>query len=116
MCFQLMKRLNGGLVRSLHSKDSLLSEARELALELTQQSAPVSIALIRHMMWQMLGADHPADAHRIDSKAMAFTGGGADAREGIDSFLQKRPAQFKSRVSEDMPDFYPWAPPQTFAE
>ena len=97
-----------GLLRSLHEPDALLGAARELAREFVEQGSAVSIALIRQMMWRMLGASHPIDAHELDTAGMAALGTSADAREGISAFLEKRQANFTDRVSTDMPDFYPW--------
>ena len=64
--------------------------------------------MIRQMMWKMLGADHPMEAHKIDSRGVYFTGKSADAAEGVQSFLEKRPAEFPGKVSTDMPEFFPW--------
>lgn len=100
--------LSGGLVSEVLAEDRLLPRARELAREIVENTSPVSIALSRQLMWKMLGAKHPMEAHRIDSKAMQFMGSGPDAREGIESFLEKRPPRFSLKVSEDLPDFYPW--------
>ncbi len=66
------------------------------------------------MMWRMLGADHPMEAHKIDSRGVYATGQGADAREGVMSFLEKRPAEYSLKVSQDMPDFFPWWPERTY--
>ena len=82
--------------------------ARALAREMAEGTSPVSVALSRQMLWRMLGAPHPMDAHRIDSRGIAARGASADAREGVESFLEKRPASFPLRVSDGMPDFYPW--------
>jgi enoyl-CoA hydratase/carnithine racemase len=98
--------LDGGLVQSLHPSDELLSAARSLAHELVDQSAPVSVALTRQMMWRMLGAAHPMEAHRCDSRAVYARGRQADAKEGIAAFLEKRPAVFTDRVSMDLPDVW----------
>ncbi len=100
--------LNGGLVRSVHAADDLLPAARSLALELTSDSAPVSVALTRRMLWGMLGAGHPMDAHRLDSRAVWLRGGGADAKEGVMSFLEKRDAVFTDRVSDEWPRVDGW--------
>lgn len=98
----------GGLVSEVLSDDALLPRARELAREIVDNTSPVSIAISRQLMWKMLGADHPMQAHRIDSKAIHFMGSGPDAREGVESFLEKRAPHFSLKVSEDLPDFYPW--------
>ena len=98
----------GGLVSRVVAPEALMPAARELALEIARHTSAVSVALSRHMLWKMLGADHPMEAHRLDSKAMAWTGRSADAYEGISAFLEKRPARFPLRPSADMPPFFPW--------
>lgn len=100
--------LKGGLVRSIHEPADLITAARALAHELTSDSAPVSVALTRQMMWRMLGAAHPMEAHKLDSRAIWSRGAGGDAKEGVSSFLEKRPASYPDRVSADMPHFSPW--------
>ena len=106
--FGAEEALAGGLVRSLHEPDELMVAARALATEIVTNAAPVSVALSRMMLWRMLGADHPMEAHRIDSRAVNATGRGADAREGIAAFFEKRPAEWTMRPSLDMPPFVPW--------
>lgn len=104
--------LDGGLVRSVHPAGELLEAAYALAQEIARNSAPVSVALARRMLWRMLGAEHPMRAHRVDSRAMFIRGQSADAREGISAFLEKRPAEFPDRVSVALPDVFPgWSPP-----
>ena len=98
----------GGLVSRVLEPDALLPAARALAREIADNTSAVSVALIRQMLWRMLGADHPREAHRLDSLGMWHTGRSADAREGITSFLEKRPPRFTGRPSKDMPPFYPW--------
>lgn len=98
----------GGLVRSVHAPGDLLEAANSIAREIADNTAPVSIALTRQMMWRMAGADHPMQAHRIDSRAIAARSSSGDAAEGVASFLEKRPPAFSDRVSRDMPGFYPW--------
>jgi enoyl-CoA hydratase/carnithine racemase len=106
--FPAEEALAGGLVRSIHPPDELLPAARALAREMAEGTSPVSVALSRQMLWRMLGASHPMDAHRVDSRGIADRGSSPDAREGVESFLEKRPASFPLRVSDGMPDFYPW--------
>jgi enoyl-CoA hydratase/carnithine racemase len=106
--FRSEEALEAGLLRSVHAPDELLPAARALAKEFIDNASAVSIALIRQMMWRMLSAPHPIDAHELDTVALAQLGKSADAKEGITAFLQKRPAQFTDRVSKDMPTFYPW--------
>jgi enoyl-CoA hydratase/carnithine racemase len=100
--------LAGGLVRSVHPKDELLGVARSIAREIADNTSAISVTLIRHMMWRMLGADHPMRAHQLDSRGVYYTGRSADAKEGVEAFLEKRPAHFPGRVSSDMPEFFPW--------
>ena len=94
----------GRLVRSVHPADELLPAAHALAREIADNAAPVSVALGRRLLWSMLGASHPMDAHRADSRAMTARGQSADAREGVAAFLEKRPARFPDRVSAGLPD------------
>jgi enoyl-CoA hydratase/carnithine racemase len=105
--------LRCGLVRSVHPADELLTAARALALEIADNTAPVAVALARHMMWRMLGADHPMDAHRVDSRGIQLRGRSKDVAEGVASFLEKRPANFPEKVSTDIPDIFPdWQEPR----
>ncbi len=104
--------LAGRLVSRVVAPDALLPTARALAREIADNSSAVSVTLARQMMWKLLGADHPMDAHLLDSQAMFWTGRSADAREGIAAFLEKRPARFPLRPSADLPPFYPWWRPR----
>jgi len=108
--------LAGGLVRSVHEPDDLLPAARDLAAEIAENTSAVSIAMTRAMLWRMLGAAHPMDAHEVDSPAIAYLGKSADAREGVVSFLEKRAPSFTDRVSADMPPSYPWWPERRFRD
>ena len=111
--FPAEEALAGRLVRSLHQPDELLPAARMLAREIADNTAPVSVALTRQMMWRLLGADHPMAAHRADTRAMAIRGRMPDVQEGIGSFFEKRPAVFRDRVSSDLPDVFPdWVEPE----
>ncbi len=110
--FDAREALEGGLVRSLHPKGELLDAARELAREIADNAAPVSVALARRMLWRMLGAEHPMLAHRADSRGMLYRGRSADAAEGIGAFLEKRAASFPDKVSDGLPDIMPgWRAP-----
>ena len=106
--FPAVEALEGGLVRSIHPADELLDVARELGGEIASSAAPVSASLTRMMLWRMLGAADPMDAHRIDSRAVNFTGASADAREGIMAFFEKRAPAWAMSVPGDLPDFVPW--------
>jgi enoyl-CoA hydratase/carnithine racemase len=111
--FSAQEALEAALVRSLHPKEELLGAARELAREIADNTAPVSVALARQMMWRMRGGEHPMVAHRADSRAMFARGQSADAVEGVTSFLEKRPAKFSDRVSAGLPEIQPaWSEPQ----
>jgi len=106
--FSADEALAGGLVRSLHPADEVLAVARGLADEIATNAAPVSAALIRQMLWRMLGADHPMEAHKIDSRGLLSTGRSADAREGVTAFLEKRAPVWTMSPPRDLPDWYPW--------
>jgi enoyl-CoA hydratase/carnithine racemase len=97
-----------GLIRSTHAKDELLPAAYALAKEIAESTAPVSVSLSRQMLWRMLGADHPMEAHKIDSRAIHTRGSSEDVREGVTSFLEKRAANYPMKVSSGMPDWFPW--------
>jgi enoyl-CoA hydratase/carnithine racemase len=105
--FSAEEALEARLVRSLHEPDELLPAARALATEIAANTAPVSVALSRQMLWRMLTADHPMEAHRVDSRGIQSRGASADAREGVTSFLEKRTADYPDRVSTDLPDIFP---------
>ncbi len=106
--FPASEALAAGLVRSLHAPNELLPAARELAREIAENTSAISVAMTRQLVWKMLGADHPMEAHKLDSRAITALGQSADAHEGVGAFLQKRKADFKQRPSSDMPGFYPW--------
>ena len=113
--FSAQEALGGRLVRSVHGADELLPAARELAAEIVEHTAPVSVALARRLLWTMLGAEHPMAAHRADSRAMLARGQSEDAREGVTSFLEKRPADFPDRVSDGLPDIFPGREERVFS-
>jgi len=98
-----------GLFHSVHEPAELLAAARELAIEMAG-SAPVSVALARKMMWQGLSMQVPMEAHIIDSRGVYFRGRCEDAKEGVTSFLEKREPEYTDRVSDGMPDWFPWWP------
>ncbi len=100
--------LAGGLVRSVHEPDELIAVAKTIAGEIATNTSAVSVALIRQMLWKMLGADHPMEAHKVDSRGIYYCGKSDDVKEGVESFLEKRSAEFPLKVSKDMPEFYPW--------
>jgi enoyl-CoA hydratase/carnithine racemase len=106
--------LAGGLVRSVHAPDDLLPAARALALEIAENTAPVSVAMTRQMLWRMAGEAGPWTAHRLDSAAVYARGRSGDAKEGVVSFLEKRAPVYPDKVSRDMPDFYPWWEAESF--
>ena len=96
------------LVSEILNQDKLIERALEIAKEFTAESSQISIALTRQMMWRMLGADDPMEAHKIDSRAVFELGQSGEAIEGVTSFLEKRPPSFPGKVSKDMPSFFPW--------
>ena len=106
--FDAQEALKGRLVGEIVKPADLLPRARAIAREIADNTAPVSIALIRQMMWKMLGADHPMEAHKVDSRGIYSRGASADVREGVSSFLEKRPAKFPQKITTDMPPYFPW--------
>jgi len=106
--FGAQEALTHGLVSEVLTPDGLLPRAREIATEITGNTSAISVALSRQLLWKMLGADHPMEAHRLDSKCMFWTGQKPDAGEGVLSFLEKRPPKFTMKPSSEMPEFYPW--------
>ena len=110
--FPAQEALDHGLVRSLHAPEELLPAARALAREIADNTSPVSIAITRQLIWRMAGASHPMEAHMADSRGIQIRGAMGDAREGVMSFLEKRPAEFPDKVSTDLPDIWPqWSAP-----
>ena len=112
--FPAEEALAGGLVSRVVAPEALMDTARGLAREIADNTSAMSVALCRQMLWRMLGADHPMEAHKVDSRAIYWMGQSADAREGVQAFLEKRPARFTLRPSADMPAFYPWWEERTF--
>ncbi|MSO60185.1 MAG: enoyl-CoA hydratase [Ilumatobacteraceae bacterium] len=106
---------DAGLIRSVHASEDLIAAARALAGEIVANTSPVSVAVSRQMLWRMLGASHPMEAHRVDSRGIKERGKSSDSREGVMSFLEKRNAVFKDKVSDGLPDIFPnWEEPQFF--
>ena len=113
--FSAEEALKGNLVRSVHPGADLLTVAYALAREIADNTAPVSVALSRKMLWRMLGASHPMDAHRADSRGIMERGKSADSKEGVMSFLEKRDAVYPDKVSDGLPDIFPnWEEPEFF--
>jgi len=106
--------VRAGLVSQVVPPEQLLPAARTLAREIADNTSSVAVTLARHLLWRMLGADHPMEAHKIDSRCIFWMGSSADAYEGVSAFLQKRPAQFPLKPSSDLPPFYPWWAERTF--
>ena len=106
--FGAQEALAHGLVTEVLPPEALIPRAREIALDIAENTSAISVALCRQLLWKMVGADHPMEAHKIEAKAFEWTFQQADALEGIQSFLEKRSPKFPMKPSTDMPDFYPW--------
>ena len=106
--FDAAEALDGGLVRSVVPADELMSTARELATKIAANTSALSVTLTRHMLWRTLGASHPMEAHKLDSRGVQYMGASADAKEGVESFLEKRDPVYSLKPSEDLPDWFPW--------
>jgi enoyl-CoA hydratase/carnithine racemase len=113
--FSAEEALNGRLVRSVHPGEELLAVARGIAREIADNTAPVSVALSRQMLWRMMAASHPMDAHAVESRGISARGRSADSKEGVTSFLEKRAAVYPDRVSDGLPDIFPnWEDPEFY--
>ena len=108
--------LASGLVSEVLPPEKLLERAREIANESAENTSGVAVAMARHLLWRMMGADHPMEAHKLDSKCIAFMGQNADVKEGVASFLEKRAPKYPMKVSTDMPGFFPFGPERKFSE
>ena len=106
--FRSEEALEAGLLRSIHPKEELLPAAHELARELVSNTSRISVTVLRHMMWRMLGAPDPINAHWVDTAGINALATSPDAKEGINAFLEKREPDFPGRVSQDLPEFFPW--------
>jgi enoyl-CoA hydratase/carnithine racemase len=106
--FDADEALARGLVQGVHEAEDLLDEAYRVAGEIARHTAAVSVAMARQMLWKMLGAEHPMEAHKVESRGMHALGSSTDAHEGVAAFLDKRDARFTMSAARDMPDFYPW--------
>jgi enoyl-CoA hydratase/carnithine racemase len=112
--FSAAEALEGRLVTRVVPDAELMPAARAIAAEIAENTSPLSVTLIRHMMWKLLGADHPMEAHKLDSRGVQALGRGPDAAEGVSSFLEKRPPRFTGRPSQDLPSYFPWWSERTF--
>ncbi|MCB0220421.1 MAG: crotonase/enoyl-CoA hydratase family protein [Chrysiogenetes bacterium] len=108
--------LANGLVSEVLPPEKLLERAREIANESAENTSGVAVAMARHLLWRMMGADHPMEAHKLDSKCIAYMGQNADVKEGVTSFLEKRAPKYPMKVSTDMPDFFPFGKERKFSE
>lgn len=112
--FTAQEALEKGLIHQVLPPEDLLPAALEKAREIADNTSAISVALTKQMVWRMLGAAHPMEAHRIESKAVYFMGRSADCQEGVNAFLGKRPPIFPMKPGRDLPDFYPWWPEVPF--
>jgi enoyl-CoA hydratase/carnithine racemase len=107
--------LAAGLVRELVPASRVLERAQEVAADIAANSAPVSVALTRQLLWRQLGSPHPIEANRLESEALLALVPSDDAREGVSAFRDKRPPRFTANPRTDMPGFHPWWVDQPFA-
>ena len=112
--FRAQEAYDRRLISEILEPEELMPRARQIAAEIVQNTSSISVALCRQLMWKMLGADHPIEANIIESKSLNWMFGMPDAREGIVSFLEKRPPNFPMKIGSDMPAFYPWWQPREF--
>jgi enoyl-CoA hydratase/carnithine racemase len=114
--FSAQEALEGRLVSRVLPPEDLLPTARAIAKEIVENTSAVSVCLSRHLLWKMLGADHPMEAHKLDSKAIRWLGRSPDAHEGVSSFLEKRPPSFRMSAADDLPEFFPWWKERRFSD
>ena len=114
--FPASEALDAGLVRELVPAADIASRAREIAVEIAREAAPISVALTRQLMWKLLSAPHPIVANRLESKALIAVERGPDTAEAIAAFFEKREPHFTQRPSRDLPEFYPWWDEPPFAD
>jgi enoyl-CoA hydratase/carnithine racemase len=103
-----------GLIQYICEPDQLLLKANEIAREIADNTSALSVAVSRQLLWKGLGYDHPMESHKADSKAIFTLGQGADAAEGVTSFLEKRPASYPLTVPKDLPEWFPWWEERSF--
>ena len=113
--FDAKEALAAGLVNEVLPSERLLDRAWEIALEIARSTSSIAIPLNRQLVWRMLGADHPMEAHKIESKCIYALGMKSDAKEAVEAFHAKRPPEFTWKPGRDMPDFYPWWPEEPFS-
>ena len=113
--FSAQEAKDRGLVSYVVKPEELLAKAHEIAREIVDNTAPVSVALTRQMLWRTLGADHPMEGHKLDSRGVFARGRQADAKEGVMSFLEKRQPVYPNKVSTDMPEYFPWWGERTYS-
>jgi len=112
--FSSQEALQAGLVSQVLPADDLMPTAMDKAREIVENTSSISVALTKQIVWRMLGAEHPMEAHRVESKAVYFMGSSEDCREGVNAFLEKRKPDFPMKLSQDLPEFYPWWPEVPF--
>ncbi len=112
--FPAAEAMEAGLVRSLHKPEDLMPAAIEIAREIIDNTAPVSVSALRRMMWSMMTMQHPMDAHNLDSRMIWERGRTEDAREGVTSFLEKRAPNYPCKVSDGLPEGFPWLEERSF--
>jgi len=114
--FDAKEALNAGLVNDVIAHDQLLEKAKKIADEIVHSTSAISVSLNRQLIWRMLGADHPMDAHKLESKCIYWLGMKEDAKEAVSAFHAKRSPKFTMKPSSDMPNFYPWWKEKTFQQ
>ncbi|MEZ5998116.1 MAG: enoyl-CoA hydratase-related protein [Hyphomonas sp.] len=100
--------LEGGLISEIHSPEELLPAAKRIVEDIARTTAPVSVALVRQLLWRFGPAEHPFDLLKLDGKFAMALGAASDVKEGVSAFLEKRVPNFPGKVTTDMPEGFPW--------
>lgn len=114
--FDAREGMEMGIFSRVVPDAELLPAARQIAREIADNTSAVSTALARQLLWKMLCETQPMNTHILESRSFGYMRSSEDAKEGVKSFIEKRPVRFAMKPSTDMPGFYPWWKEQPWTE